>query len=167
MVFTDLKKPDARRWAKAIAWFTREFWRMLQAQKEVEGTPLVIFHANDPGHNTGLVISKDLVAVRIDPTSLGRLAATKEFEGSEPQERLLRALRATLSEELHHLWMLYQGKLNRSCPHKDNVGSRMQVVEHYNEFVEYAALWFTHKATGERGVLLEIVEAYRAERYVS
>lgn len=168
IVFTDLEKPDARRWLKLIARLTREFWRMLQVRKKVGATPVVVFHSNDPEHRIGLVINKDFVAVRVDPIGLAKLAATSEFRDTEPEERLFRALRAILAEELYRLWMFYQHEVKRSCPHKVNfTNDPKQLVEYYSEPIGFEALRFVVEATGERRELLEAVEAYRAERDVS
>lgn len=167
VVFTDLKKPDARRWLKLIARLTREFWRILQVRKQVEATPVVIFHANDPEHRIGLVINRDFVAVRVDPIGLAKLAATSEFRDTRPEEQLFRALRAILAEELYRLWMFYQHKVKRSCPHKVNFTDKKRLVEYYSEPIGFAALQFVVEVTGERKELLEAVEAYRAERHVS
>lgn len=165
IVFTNFEEPKARYWAKLIARFTREFWRMLLDRKKIEATPVVVFHSNDPEHQSGLIINRDFVAVRVDPICLTKLAATSEFEGSEPRERLLRALRVTLAEELYRLWMFYQHGVKRSCPHKGNFSNDpLQVVEYYSEPVGFEALQFVARVTGERMELLEKVRAYRAER---
>lgn len=166
IVFTDLKTPGARRLAESIAEIVDGHWReLLQERGEVEATPIIVFHANDPEHRIGLVINRDFVAIRIDPIGLANLAATSEFDDAGLEDRVRRALNAILAEQTYRLWMFYQHGRKRPCSQGANVSSDWQVVVVYyaRDQIGFEALQFVVETTGELKGLLADVEAYRAE----
>jgi len=85
--------------------------------------------------------------------------AVNEVEGDSSPERLLRAYRVIVAEELVHLRDLLAGD-----PIEDTLGEEGQPVKHYSRDCEYRALRFAVEATGQREDLLAKVEAARSMR---
>lgn len=151
----------SERWRKILCFTTHKLWRRVCSDHgDLPDRIVLLLHGERDGACTVRIDEDDkprLVAVGLPTVAT---FALKKIKGGSAEERLLRAFRAIVLEELLHIHERLSG---REAEEPDDY----DVVRHYARDFEYRALCYVVKVTGERKELLEAVEAYRAERYVS